>query len=191
MNTQHLNLVCTVAPVVEPVTIGETKAAARIDGTEFDAILPGLIAAARQVAEQETGRRFISQTWRASLTDWPTSADVLPFYQPTAVAVTYWNGSTFATLATNAYVWANVGRGISLAPALTTSWPTATEVAIGPRVRVDVTLGQASAGNVDDCARTYIKALVAWWVANPEATAANTRQAAPFLASLLDPLRLY
>ena len=178
-------------PAEEPVTLAQAKLAARVDGTEWDALIPGLIKSARQVAEQETHRCLIAQTWRAELADWPASTDVLPVAPATAVAVSYWNGSAWTTLAGSAFAWAADGGGVVLAPALNTSWPTLADVAIGPRVRVDVTAGVANAALVDECAKLYITAHVAAWLRNPEAVTSQRLEAVPLLGGLLDPLRVY
>lgn len=55
-----------VNPEVEPLTVEEVKEHLRIDGNEEDALLNGMITAARQLAEEETGRAFITQTWEAT-----------------------------------------------------------------------------------------------------------------------------
>lgn len=178
-------------PTIEPVTLAEAKAAARISDTTFDAQLPGMIAAARQMAEQETGQRFLAQTWRTELADWPADDDVLPVHQATAAAVSYWNGSGWVGLAGGAFEFGQVGAGTALAPAVGTSWPALGAKAIGPRVRIDLTAGAANADAVPPCVKLYIQALVAWWIDNPSAMAAGNLQEAPFLRSLLDPVRLW
>ena len=179
-------------PTAEPVTLAEAKAAARVsDTTVFDAQLPGLIAAARQMAEQETGVLLMQQTWRIELADWPASTDVLPLALATAAAVSYWSGSAWVSLSGGAFEFAQVDTGTALAPVTGTSWPTLGARAIGPRVRIDLTAGATDAANVRDCVKLYIKALVAWWIDNPSAMAAGNLQEAPFLRSLLDPVRLW
>lgn len=65
----HLSVV--TAPTVEPVTVAELKAWLRLDGAEDDAMLAGLIGAARAVFEQLTGRTLIDTTY---LVQW----DALP-----------------------------------------------------------------------------------------------------------------
>jgi len=180
------------APTLEPVTVDEAKLAARISDTAaFDAMLPGLISAARQVAEQETGLQLMAQIWRTELVDWPASTDVLRVYQATAAAVSYWNGSTWATLAGAAFEFGAVGNGTALAPTTGTSWPALGAKAVGPRVRIDLTAGETDADDVPECVKLYIKALVAWWVDNPSAAAPGSLDTAPFLRSLLDPVRLW
>jgi len=59
------------APTVEPITLAELKAHAKIDGDHEDAALEAFIVAARQMVEKHTGRALITQEWRASLSAWP------------------------------------------------------------------------------------------------------------------------
>jgi len=175
------------APTAEPVTLDEAKLAARIGGsTAFDALVPGLIVAARQLAEQQTGRQLMAQTWRTELTDWPAADHVLHVHQATAAAVSYWNGSAWVTMAGGAFVAFALGNGTALAPALTTSWPTLGDIAGGPRVRIDLTAGATDAADVPECVKLYIKACVAYAIENP------TDPAPPAgLAFLLDSARVY
>lgn len=178
-------------PAVEPVDILSVKAALRIDDDRFDDQLPGLISAARAVAEQETGRQFVQQTWRTELVDWPGADVVFHVHRATACAVSYWNGSAWATLA--GVVFAPNGAGTSIAPALGTSWPALGEVAIGPRVRVDITSGvePSQVADVPGCVVAYITAVVGQMVQSPELMAMDAAQAHPLLARLLDSQRLY
>lgn len=179
------------APTVEPVTLAEAKLAARITETLFDAIIPGLIASARQLAEQATGQMFMAQTWRTELVDWPAITDTIAVPQATAAALSYWTGSAWATLSGAGYAFAPAGSGTALAPALGTTWPALGTKALGARVRIDLTAGAADANAVPECVKLYIKALVAHWVFNPSAAASNSTAEAPFLRLLLDPARLW
>lgn len=54
-------------PSVEPVTLDELKAWAKIDSADEDALLTSLIAAARDAAEQYLRRALITQTVRLTL----------------------------------------------------------------------------------------------------------------------------
>lgn len=179
------------APTAEPVSVADAKLAARLDGSHWDAIVGAAIAAARAVAEHQTGRHFMQQTWRVELTDWPAADEVLPFLRPSVLKVTYWTGSAWPELATNAYAWAATDRGIALAPALNTSWPTLGDVAIGPRVRIDVTLGASDPAQVPAPAQAFIKALVAVMAADPSLTAMDALASSAYLPRMLDPVRLY
>jgi hypothetical protein len=54
-------------PGGEPVSLAEAKQFARIDGSDEDALVGALIAAARLHVESITGRALITQTWRLVL----------------------------------------------------------------------------------------------------------------------------
>ncbi len=54
-------------PAAEPVSLTEAKQHARIDTDADDALITGLIAAARQWAEKATGRAFMTQTWQLAI----------------------------------------------------------------------------------------------------------------------------
>ena len=179
------------APTTEPVTLAEAKLAARIDSDAFDAMVPGLITAARQMAEQETGRLFITQTWRTELVDWPAAAYVLPVHQATAATITYWNGAAWASLAGAAFVFGDLANGTALAPATGSSWPTLGDKPVGSRVRIDLTAGDEDATAVSGCVKLYIKALVSVWINNPDAAQRGAMQTNPLFERLLDRERLW
>lgn len=72
-----MTLFRTVDPEVEPVSLVEAKAHLRVDHASEDDLLSGLIRAARQEVERETGLALIHQFWRLALDDWPTGNMVL------------------------------------------------------------------------------------------------------------------
>ena len=51
-------------PGEEPVSLAEAKLFARVDGSDEDALVDALIAAARLHVEAITGRALVTQTWR-------------------------------------------------------------------------------------------------------------------------------
>ena len=59
-------------PETEPVTLDEVKVHLRLDSDLDDDYLSSLIKAAREWAEDFTGRVFITQTWRAKYGSWPS-----------------------------------------------------------------------------------------------------------------------
>ncbi len=66
-------------PAVEPVSLAEAKAHARIDTDVDDALVGELISSARQWAEGFTGRAFITQSWKLAVGSPPeTRALALP-----------------------------------------------------------------------------------------------------------------
>jgi uncharacterized phiE125 gp8 family phage protein len=66
-----MTLFRTVDPAVEPVTLAEAKAHLRLDHDSEDALLSGLIRAARDEVEKSTGLALIDQSWRLALDRWP------------------------------------------------------------------------------------------------------------------------
>lgn len=58
-------------PAVEPITLAEVKAHLRLDSNDEDALLAGLVRAARCHLESETGLCLILRSLRLYLDDWP------------------------------------------------------------------------------------------------------------------------
>lgn len=55
------------APTVEPITLDEAKNHLKIDSADDNALITALIKTARQLAEGETKRALITQTWEMFL----------------------------------------------------------------------------------------------------------------------------
>lgn len=66
----------TSDPAKEPINLDEAKDHLRLDGTDDDAYLMGLIVAARDRAEQETRRAIITQTWQGLLDQFPNGRTI-------------------------------------------------------------------------------------------------------------------
>ncbi|QDC03016.1 head-tail connector protein [Mesorhizobium sp. 8] len=77
-----MTLIRTVDPVAEPVTLAEAKAHLRIDHTDDDELLAGLVRAARQEVERSTGMALLLQSWRLVLDDLPESGCALVRIHP-------------------------------------------------------------------------------------------------------------
>jgi hypothetical protein len=58
-------------PAVEPVSLDEAKAHARIEYPDDDALVTSLITASRLVCEHELRRAFVDQVWETYLDAWP------------------------------------------------------------------------------------------------------------------------
>lgn len=61
-------------PTSEPVTLAEAKTHLRVDINDDDALITGLIASARQSAEQICRRALISQQWKVTMDRFPAPA---------------------------------------------------------------------------------------------------------------------
>jgi len=62
-------------PPAEPVALADVKNHARIDTSADDTLVAGLVVAARQWAEQYTGRAFVNQTWALALDFTPAAME--------------------------------------------------------------------------------------------------------------------
>ena len=88
----------TTAPAVEPVSTAEVKSHLRLSTTAAEAaaytteddLLDRLITVSRTQAEQETGRRFITQTLTMYLNSWPDERYIkIPYPTLQSAVVTY------------------------------------------------------------------------------------------------------
>ena len=101
-----MSLTMTAAPAVEPVTLAEAKAHARIDGTAEDAYLTSLIVTSRLQIEAALGLALITQRWRWTLDRWPDdgvlAVPLRPVQSVEAIEIAAPGGGT-ATLPATAY----------------------------------------------------------------------------------------
>lgn len=173
-------------PSVEPVTLSEAKAHARIETTNDDALITSLITAARLWAEQYTNRAFITQGWQLWLDTFPANNDwwdgmregaitnggltrsvALPRAPLIAVnSVQSYDAADSATLwaASNYYVdtLRDPGR-LVLRPGAV--WPFAARGANG--ICIDYSAGYgANASSVPEAIKTAIRQLIAHWYEN-------------------------
>lgn len=72
----------TVPPGAEPLTLADCKAHLRISHDGDDALIAGLVRAAREEVESQTGVAMIDQDWRLSLDAWPAGGIVTLMRHP-------------------------------------------------------------------------------------------------------------
>jgi len=80
-----MNLKLITPPASEPVSLAEAKAYLRVDTNDEDALISGLITAAREYCESFQNRAYITQTWELSFDDFPNMPLKLP--RPPLVSV--------------------------------------------------------------------------------------------------------
>lgn len=174
-------------PASEPVTLADVKASARIDGAEFDGTIDRLIVSAREMAEHETGRCLLAQTWRVELDDWPDRVELSASPVSALSSVEYWDGSAWTPLAGAYRLVQGQNQRAAAVKLAGAALPTLPDD-IGPRVRLDYSAGYAVAPSG---ACDWIIAQCVYWIANPQAANDRAQIAAPFLAGLLDPIRTW
>lgn len=72
-------------PAVEPLSLEEAKAYLRVDSVDDDALISGLITAAREYCEVHQGRAYMTQTWEVAYDGVPRQPIKLP--RPPLVSV--------------------------------------------------------------------------------------------------------
>ena len=160
------------APTVEPVTLTEAKAHARVSDTSEDTWITSQITTAREWAETYTGRAFLTQTWDLKLDGFPACIE-LP--KPPAISVT---SITYIDTAGNSQVMSSADY--------TTSLPTGPYASPGYIVPVY--------GGTWPSIRSVPDAVIVRFVAGYGATAAAVpamiKHAVQVrIATMLDPLR--
>lgn len=140
-------------PTVEPIALDEAKVHLRVDDgvSDDDNLITTLVAAARQWAENFTGRAFITQTWRVKLDRFPSGAIVLPKPPVTAVtSITYVDTTgTTQTLSSSLYATSlptgPYAAPASIEPAYSTTWPSTRDEANA--VTVEFICGYGAGGS--------------------------------------------
>ncbi len=166
IGTYGLTLV--TAPSGEPVEVAEVKAHARVEITDDDTYLGGLITAARQWVERATGRALVTQTWRLSLCEFPRWEIRLPKSPLASVSsITYVDAAgTTQTLSSAAYeVDTGVEPGL-VQPVFDEVWPYSREQANS--VRITFVAGYGSPVAVPEPIKLAIRYLVSHWYENRE-----------------------
>jgi len=129
-------------PGEEPVTLAEAKAFCRIDGSDEDALVNALIAAARLQVESLTGRALITQTWRLTMACAPRLVE-LPVI-PVAALVAAPDGAVLQ------------GDAVLLVEPV-------------DELTVDYTAGYGAAADVPGDLKQAVLTLVAYWYENRDA----------------------
>ena len=113
-------------PTSEPLHIDYAKQHLRIDHTEEDVYVEGLIAAVRSECEAWRNECLVSQTWDLRLDGWPNDDIIIPRVPVASVSsITYvdTDGVT-QTLATSYYTVDAYSRPARIALAYQQTWPT-------------------------------------------------------------------
>ena len=110
-------------PTSEPVSLAEARAHCRIDTVDDDAILAGLILAARQYVEAVTGRAILSQTFDLTLDDFPAWEIELPRSPVASITSIGYLDTAGVSKTVTSYVLDGRSRPPRLTPAYGESWP--------------------------------------------------------------------
>jgi uncharacterized phiE125 gp8 family phage protein len=180
-------------PSSEPISVEEAKEYCRVETDTENAMILGLIMAAREYCETFQRRAFITQTWELWLDDWPESGQImipLPPLQGIDSVKYYDVDDNELEMAANNYFVDTKNEPGWIALAYGSAWPTIT---LRPANGVCITFtagydaeGSDGAALVPESVRLAIKLLVGHWYENREASGnANLKDIPMGVASLL------
>jgi uncharacterized phiE125 gp8 family phage protein len=154
-----------VPPSAEPWSVAEAKAFLRVEHDDDDAVIAGLIAAARGHVEALSRRALLVQRWRCVLDAWPLDGRLDPRIGPlrSLIGVRVYDHSNNAhDVDTGSFV-IHAAANVIAAPCWALPQPGRAHAGI----ELDVELGYGTAaGDVPNPLRHAIRLLVAHWYEN-------------------------
>lgn len=138
-------LTLVTAPAVEPITLDDAKRHLRVDHSDEDGHILGLIASARNWAENYTRRAFITQTWAATYDGFPRVFHVErpPLQSVVAASFTYDYDGTHTQVPTSVYDVDTDSEPGRVYEAYGQSWPTPRIIQNSVRLRFVAGYGDA------------------------------------------------
>lgn len=167
------------APASEPVTKDDAKTHIRVDLANDDSYIEALIAVARRIIEDITNRKFITQTWKYILDEYPDDDTIiLPFVPVSAVShiKTTDQEKAVETFDSDSYYVDIYSEPARIVLKDGESWP---DPSAGLReanaVEIQFTVGYANAAAVPGPLLQALKMLVGHFYENREATMMSGR----------------
>jgi uncharacterized phiE125 gp8 family phage protein len=155
-----MGLKLITAPIEEPVTVAEAKANMKVEHSAEDTLIGQRIKAARMLAEHETSRAFITQTWEYAIDAFPVSEIRLP-YPPLASVTSIKYDDTAGveqTLSGAVYTIDTHSEPGWVLPVYGAEWPST--LAAANAVRIRYVVGYGDADDVPADAKEFILAYV-------------------------------
>ena len=181
-----MHAIALAGPAVEPIPLAEMRAYLRLDGTDEDALVAGLVAAARLAIEGATRLALTAQTWRLRLDRWPADGVVsLPFapiLSVDAVRLVPRSGAA-VSFGSDLYRIDLAGDPARLLLDLATARP---QLADGLEIDLTAGFGPGPA-SVPEPLRLAIRRLVARWFENRGDGVAPAGPLEPDIAALIAP----
>lgn len=190
---------------VEPVTLAEMKGHLRVDFTDDDDLITGLLVAARERAETITGRCIVTSNWVYSLNSFPYNwqMETAPVRSTMSRVLNWWadnqliripqaplqsitkieylpssDSSAYLTLDPATYLVDGVANPAVVYPVANAYWPYT--YAVHNAVKISFVAGYAV---VPEQIKTAIRVMAAYWYENREDSAVVPKAAEYILAS--------
>lgn len=184
------------APSTFPVTLAEAKLHCRIDTNADDALVTSLITAATDMAEQQTGRAIMAQTWELTLDSFPEAFQLTKVPVQSIVSLKYYDASGVQQTLAGANYAVDTADDFGVAyvvPAYNAAWPTTRDQANAVALRY--VAGYADAASVPEPIKQWVKLAVSTMYENRETEAYSSRAVSTtvqmgFVDRLLDRYRV-
>lgn len=168
-------------PAREPVSLALAKSHLRVDGTDDDSLISGLISAARNWCENYQNRAYMEQTWELWLDEFPGADYIeipLPPLQSIASIKYYDTDDTEATVTATDYITDATGFIGRVVLADGKSWPT-TSLRPAKGVCIEFVCGYAAYSTVVNTVATAVSkvsgdSFVTSWAVNKLVDIAGT-----------------
>lgn len=174
-------------PAVEPITLYQAKQHLRVDTAAEDALINGLIAAARAWAEEYSGRALITQTLELVLECFPHEVIRLP-RQPSQdiVSITYTdqNGDT-QVIPPDDYRIDTASVFHNVRPAHGKSWPSVRNGPGAVRIRYIAGFGNTGSAVPPHYIQAMLLVIGRYYVMREDVVVGASIQEAPFAAKTL------
>lgn len=170
-----MSLVVSSDPATNPVTTAEAKSHMRIDTSDDDTLIDGLVGAATLYAENYTGRAFVTQTLVLRLDGFPSTEIVLPrspAQSVTSIQYVDTDGAT-QTWSSSEYVVDANSKPARVRPDVDEDWPNVRDQM--DSVTVTFVAGYGDASDVPEGIKLAIKHLVAHWYENREGSTVDIK----------------
>lgn len=186
-----MGLKLITAPTSEPITIAEAKAHLRVVGADDDAYIATLIVAARQAAEQATGRALMVQTWEVSFEQFKCGMKLPkpPIVSVTSIKYLDLDGS-LQTLDPGQYELNDYEEPVEILRPYAVIWPATQRHENAVRIRY--VAGYASAATVPQEIKSWMLLRIGLLYENRESVVAGVPLAElPFIDRLLDASKVW
>lgn len=189
-----MSLQLVTAPAEEPVSLSEAKSHLRVDISDDDTLIGGLIASSREIVEQITRRALVTQTWKVVLDQFPAGQELAlplpPLLSVTSIIYTDKDG-TENTFASSNYVVDTGSEPGRIVLQHGCAWPSVTLYPVAA-VSVQYVAGYGAASDVPETIKHAMKLLIGDFYENRENTliGAGVRQLPMSVTALLWPHRV-
>lgn len=158
-------------PAKEVLTTAEAKGHLRVDVSDDDAYIDGLVSATRIYFEDVVNRALITQTWRLNLEAWPDDDEILipraPLQSVTSVVYKDQDGNA-TTWASSNYIVDSDSEPGRVVLAYGGMWPSVTLYPVNPIMITFVAGYGDDASDVPAQMKQCLKLLIGHWYENRE-----------------------